>query len=110
MSALYCSEKSPDELRITSATAAAGSRTVADQKHAWNKLLFVTTAAVRTPVADYSLGRIGSCLRPGMVRGPGPFIVNFLYLINNLVSDIVTQLAPQPSDQPASQLFKNSQS
>jgi len=46
-----------------------------------------------------------------MVRGPGPFIVNFfLYLINNyLVSDFVTQLAPQPSDQPASQLFKNSQ-
>jgi len=34
------------------------------------------------PVADYPLGRIGSCLklRPGMVRGPGPFIVNFLYL------------------------------
>jgi len=24
-------------------------------------------------VADYPLGRIGSCLRPGMVRGPGPF-------------------------------------
>ena len=62
-------------------------------------------------VADYPLGRIGSCLRPGMVRGPGPFIVNFFlkYLINNLVSDFVTQLAPQPSDQPASQLFKNSQ-
>jgi len=31
-------------------------------------------------VADYSLGRIGSCLRPGMVRGPGPFIVNFFIL------------------------------
>jgi len=43
-----------------------------------------------------------------MVRGPGPLIVNFLYLINNLVSDFVTQLASQPSDQPASQLFKNS--
>ena len=27
-----------------------------------------------------------------MVRGPGPFIVNFLYLINNLVSDFVTWL------------------
>jgi len=54
-------------------------------------------------VADYPLGRIGSCLRPGMVRGPGPFIVKFfLYLINNLVSDFVTQLASQPSDQPAS--------
>ena len=25
------------------------------------------------PLADYPLGRIGSCLRPGMVRGPGPF-------------------------------------
>jgi len=61
------------------------------------------------PVADYPLGRIGSCLRPGMVRGPGPFIVN-LCLINNLVSDFVTQLASQPSDQPANQLFKNSQS
>jgi len=24
-------------------------------------------------VADYPLGRIGSCLRPGWVRGPGPF-------------------------------------
>jgi len=35
-----------------------------------------------TSVADYPLGRIGSCLRPGTVRGPGPFIVNFLYLIN----------------------------
>ena len=44
-------------------------------------------------VADYPLGRIGSCLRPGMVRGPGPFIVNFLYLINNLVSDFVTARA-----------------
>ena len=30
-------------------------------------------------VADYPLGRIGSCLRPGMVRGPGPFVVNFFY-------------------------------
>ena len=30
-------------------------------------------------VADYPLGRIGSCLRPGMVRGPGPFILNFFY-------------------------------
>jgi len=35
---------------------------------------------VRRPVADYPLGRIGSCLRPGMVRGPGPFIVNFFIL------------------------------
>ena len=61
------------------------------------------------PLADYPLGRIGSCLRPGMVRGPGPFILIFLYLINNLVSDFVTQLVPQPSDQPASQLFKSSQ-
>ena len=33
-----------------------------------------------TAVADYLLGRIGSCLRPGMVRGPGPFIVNFFIL------------------------------
>jgi len=33
--------------------------------------------------ADYPLGRIGSCLRHGMVRGPSPFIVNFFkYLIN----------------------------
>ena len=31
-------------------------------------------------VADYPLGRIGSCLRPGMMRGPGPFIVNFFIL------------------------------
>ena len=36
-------------------------------------------AAFQRPVADYPLGRIGSCLRPGMVRGPGPFIVNFFY-------------------------------
>jgi len=43
------------------------------------------------------------------LRSRGPFIVNFLCLINNLVSDLVTQLAPHPSDQPASQLFKNSQ-
>ena len=42
-------------------------------------------------VADYPLGRIGSCLMPGMVPGPGPFIVNFLYLIY-LVSDFVTWL------------------
>jgi len=28
----------------------------------------------------YPLGRIRSCLRPGMVRGPGPFIVNFFIL------------------------------
>ena len=27
-----------------------------------------------TSVTDYPLGRIGSCLRPGMVRGPGLFI------------------------------------
>jgi len=39
----------------------------------------VSTAAACWPrsmlltVADYPLGRIGSCLRPGMVRGPGPF-------------------------------------
>ena len=32
-------------------------------------------------VADYPLGRIGSCLRPGMVWGPGPFIVNVFVAI-----------------------------
>jgi len=33
-------------------------------------------------VADYPLGRIGSCLRPGMVRGPARSLWIFLYLIN----------------------------
>jgi len=41
-----------------------------------NKVVYIKLAyfSFTVPsVADYPLGRIGSCLRPGMVRGPGPF-------------------------------------
>jgi len=41
-----------------------------------NKVVYIKLAyfSFTVPlVADYPLGRIGSCLRPGMVGGPGPF-------------------------------------
>jgi len=45
-----------------------------------NTLLQLIQSVSSSAVADYPLGRIGSCLRPGIVRGPGPFVVNFFIL------------------------------